>query len=110
MTTEPATPMYETMQFRPIGWAGAILFTLAPPTFLHEWWLVFYTTAVEENPAVGPMMAISCVATFASIPLMIAGRRKRLSPSPSIDELAIRMPALRRRVADVGIAPGQAPQ
>ncbi|KAB0676279.1 hypothetical protein [Aureimonas leprariae] len=102
MITEPATTMYETTQFRLIGWAGAILFALAPPTFLYEWWLVFYTTAVEEDPTIGPLLTISCIAMFASIPMMIVGRQKRVAaaPVPMVARLPKRLSPLRRRMPE----------
>ncbi|GGE11529.1 hypothetical protein GCM10011390_33320 [Aureimonas endophytica] len=106
----PDGTLYETTSFRTLGWIGAVCFTLGPPAFLYEWWLMFYTTAVEENPSIGPLMVIACLASFASLPLMIAGRRKRISPSPSVDPLP-RMAALRRHRADPTLAPqpGHAP-
>lgn len=107
MTSDNGGNRYETTHFRTLGWAGAICFAIAPPTFLYEWWLMFYTTALEENPSIGPMMAIACIASFASIPMMIAGRRKRYSASPSVD----RLPTFRRRIAEpnTSLQPGQAP-
>lgn len=109
--SENDSNLYETTSFRTLGWIGAIMFTLGPPVFLYEWWLTFYTTAVEENPAIGPMMMIACFATFASVPLMIAGRRKRLSPSPTVHALPAKLPSFRRREPAIGMRmePGQAP-
>ncbi|KAB0678075.1 hypothetical protein [Aureimonas leprariae] len=99
---------YETTSFRSLGWLGAFLFTFAPPIFFYQYWLVFYTTAVEENPSIGPVMAISCVAMFASIPMMIAGRSKTVSATRSVE--ALRMPSMRRRDPRIVMEPGQAPQ
>lgn len=104
MTTEPAT-MVETTEFRLIGWAGAILFALAPPLFLYEWWLVFYTTAVEEDPSIGPLLMISCIAMFASIPMLVVGRQKRVMPLATAAERPKRLSPLRRRIPLVGPAP-----
>ena len=74
---------YTTTSFRTIGWAGAALFTLAPPIFVFEIYLLFYTTAIETNPTVGPLAALALVLSFASIPLMLVGRRQRHSASPT---------------------------
>lgn len=88
---------YVTTQFRTLGYAGAILFTLAPPVFLYELYLTFYTTAVEDNQAIGFFTALALVLSFASVPMIIAGRRKRYSVSPTVDE----MPAAGRRVTEL---------
>ena len=74
---------YETSSFRTIGYAGALLFTLGPPAFFYEMYLALYTTAIETNPTVGPFAALSLVASLASIPMMLVGRRKRYSASPT---------------------------
>lgn len=74
---------YETSSFRTIGYAGAVLFTLGPPAFCYEMYLLLYTTAIETNPTVGPFAAVALVLTFASIPMMLVGRRKRFSASPT---------------------------
>ncbi|GGD91444.1 hypothetical protein GCM10011390_07760 [Aureimonas endophytica] len=84
--SDPNPQTYVTTHFRTLGYAGALLFTLAPPFFFYEIYLTFYTTAVEENPTIGPFMAIALVLSFASIPMMLVGRRQRYSISPTTDE------------------------
>lgn len=74
---------YTTTSFRTVGWAGAALFTLAPPIYVFEMYLLFYTTALETNPTVGPLAALALVLSFASIPMMLIGRRQRHSASPT---------------------------
>ncbi|WP_152045833.1 hypothetical protein [Aureimonas psammosilenae] len=81
---------YVTTHFRTLGYAGALLFTLAPPFFLYELYLTFYTTAVEENPTIGLFTVVSLVLSFASIPMMMIGRRQRYSTSPTTDNLPVR--------------------
>lgn len=89
MQTE-TSDRYTTTSFRTIGYAGAVLFTLAPTAFVYEAYLMLYTTAIETNPTVGPFAALSLVASFASVPMMLVGRRQRHSASPT---------TARRRVA-----------
>ncbi|KQT53704.1 hypothetical protein ASG43_17885 [Aureimonas sp. Leaf454] len=76
---------FVTTSFRTIGYAGAGLFSLAPPAFIYEMYLIFYTTAVEENPSIGLFAALTLVLSFASIPMMIVGRRQRHSASATLD-------------------------
>ena len=76
---------FVTTSFRTIGYAGAGLFSLAPAAFIYEMYLIFYTTAVEENPSIGLFAAMTLVLSFASIPVMIVGRRQRHSASPTLD-------------------------
>ena len=75
---------FVTTSFRTLGYAGAGLFTLAPPAFVYEVYLIFYTTAVEENPTIGLFAAMALVLSFASIPMMLVGRRQRHSASPTL--------------------------
>ena len=82
MQTE-TTDRYTTTSFRTIGYAGAVLFTLAPTAFIYETYLLLYTTAIETNPTIGSFAALALVLTFASIPMMMVGRRQRHSASPT---------------------------
>lgn len=75
---------FVTTSFRTLGYAGAGLFTLAPPAFIYEIYLIFYTTAVEENPSIGLFAALTLLLSFASIPMMLVGRRQRHSVSPTL--------------------------
>jgi hypothetical protein len=76
---------FVTTSFRTIGYAGAGLFTLAPPAFIYEIYLIFFTTAVEENPSIGLFAALTLLLSFVSIPMLIVGRRQRHSASPTLD-------------------------
>jgi hypothetical protein len=78
---------YVTTSFRTLGYAGALLFTICPPAFIYESYLIFYTTAVEENASVGLFASGALLLSFASIPMMLVGRRKRHSLAPSLAEL-----------------------
>jgi hypothetical protein len=75
---------FVTTSFRTLGYAGAALFTVCPPAFLYECYLIFYTTAVEENPTVGLFAAAALLLSFASVPMMLVGRRRRYSAAPSL--------------------------
>ena len=77
---------YVTTSFRTLGYAGALLFTICPPAFIYESYLIFYTTAVEDNPSVGLFAAAALVLSFASVPMMMVGRRKRHSLAASLAE------------------------
>ncbi|KQT85429.1 hypothetical protein [Aurantimonas sp. Leaf443] len=83
MALNASSDFFVTTRFRTVGYAGAGLFTLAPPAFLYEAYLMFYTTAVEENPMIGWFMALALVLSFASVPMMLVGRRRRYSASPT---------------------------
>lgn len=83
MLPDPTPDTYVTTKFRTVGYAGALLFTLAPPAFFYELYLVFYTTAIETNPTIRFFAPIALVLSFASIPMMLVGRRKRRSISPT---------------------------
>ena len=78
---------YVTTSFRTLGYAGALLFTICPPAFIYESYLIFYTTAVEDNPSVGLFAAAALVVSFASVPMMLVGRRRRYSAAPSLAAL-----------------------
>ncbi|WP_246333168.1 hypothetical protein [Aureimonas mangrovi] len=81
--TDPMPVSYTTTHFRTLGWAGALLFTLAPPAFLYELYLFLYTTAPETNPTIGLFITLSAILSFASVPMMVVGRRERHSTSPT---------------------------
>ncbi len=66
-----------TTRFRTHGYAGALLFTFCPPIFLYETYQIFYTTAMEDNPLIGLFAAAALILSFASVPLMLIGRRQR---------------------------------
>ena len=78
---------FVTTSFRTLGYAGAGLFTLCPPAFIYECYLIFYTTAVEENPSIGLFATAALLLSFASIPMMLIGRRRRYSAAPSLAAL-----------------------
>ncbi|WP_062227958.1 hypothetical protein [Aureimonas frigidaquae] len=77
MTTAGHTETLVTTRFRTLGYVGALLFTFCPPVFLYETYQIFYTTAMEDNPLIGLFAAGALVLAFASIPLMIVGRKQR---------------------------------
>lgn len=79
--------IYETTSFRTVGYVGAALCALAPPAFVYEMYLMFFTTAIETNPTVGIFAWLSLVLSFVSIPLIIVGRRKCHSTSPTTANL-----------------------
>lgn len=84
MVPDATADTFVTTSFRTVGYAGAALFTLAPPAFLYEMYLLFYTTAVEENPTIGIFAALTLIGSFASIPMMLVGRRHRFSRLASL--------------------------
>ncbi len=84
MAQVPTSDVYVTTNFRTLGWAGAILFTLAPPAFLYEVYLLFFTTAMEENASIPLLAGIALILSFASVPMMLAGRRLRYSSLPTL--------------------------
>ena len=75
---------FVTTRFRTLGYAGAALFTVCPPAFFYECYLIFYTTAVEENPTIGLFAAAALLLSFASVPMMLVGRRRRYSGAASL--------------------------
>ncbi|KAA0968930.1 hypothetical protein FPY71_15305 [Aureimonas fodinaquatilis] len=85
MTNAITSETLVTTRFRTLGYVGALLFTFCPPVFLYELYQLFYTTAVEGNPLIGLFTAGSLVLSFASVPLMIIGRRQqyRLVSTPA---------------------------
>ena len=83
----PTNDTYVTTSFRTLGYAGAVLFTVCPPAFIYEAYLMIYTTAVEDNGSIGLFASAALVLSFASLPMMLVGRRKRVSGSPTLDNL-----------------------
>lgn len=84
MISNAPADTYVTTSFRTLGYAGAILFTLAPAAFAYEMYLLLYTTAVEDNPMIGPFASLALLLACASIPMMIIGRRTRHSSQASL--------------------------
>jgi hypothetical protein len=83
----PTHDSFVTSSFRTLGYAGALLFTICPPAFIYEAYLMLYTTAAEENPSIGLFASAALVLSFASIPMMLVGRRKRVSGQQSLAHL-----------------------
>ena len=83
----PGHDTFITTSFRTLGYAGALLFTVCPPAFIYEAYLMIYTTAVEDNGSIGLFAAGALVLSFASIPMMIAGRRQRISARPTLAQI-----------------------